>query len=142
MSWISDVRDEIIKLDLSKKSLRKFGLTVGIVLSASTLWLFYKDYLPSARYALGTFGLALIFAGLVLPVVLKPVYKIWMGIAFAIGWIVSRVLLTILFSFVMTPIGLIMRLAGKKTLDTKMNDSKDSYWIRKSKDKINYEKMY
>lgn len=143
MSWISDVKEQIRKLDLSKKSLKKFGLLVGFVLLILSGWMFLKDRFFIFRLLLGSVGFIMIVLGFSFPRALKGFYRIWMGAAFAIGWVVSRILLLILFAFVITPIGLIMRLLKKPLLDIDFKEKEDSYWVRKSKDKIlNYEKMY
>ena len=49
-----------------------------------------------------------------------------MGIAFAIGWIVSRAILILLFYFVVTPIGIIARFFGKKFIDISFLRSSES----------------
>jgi hypothetical protein len=141
MSWINDVREEIRNLDISKKSLRKFGISVGLVLSIVAIWMMYKDNIPSLRTYLGIIGVLLIIAGVTYPLALKHIYKLWMGLAFAMGWVVSRILLLILFYLFVVPIGLISRLVGKEFMDINMNKVKETYWVRKNK-KTNYEKMY
>jgi hypothetical protein len=141
MSWINDVREEIRNLDISKKSLRKFGISVGMVLSILSIWMIYKDHVPSLRIYLGVIGVLLIITGVTYPGILKHVYKVWMGLAFAIGWVVSRILLLLLFYLFVVPIGLISHLVGKEFMDIKMNKVKETYWVKKNK-KTNYEKMY
>jgi hypothetical protein len=136
MSWISDVRSEINQLDMSKKNLKKFAFLVGLVLLIMALAL-------KLRIILGIPGLLLIGLGFSFPAALKPVYKVWMGLSFAIGWIISRLILIILFFLVISPIGMIIRLMGIKPIDIDIKGKKDSYWIHKNQDKkANYEKMY
>lgn len=66
-----------------------------------------------------------------------------MGLAFALGWVMSRVLLTILFYFVLTPVGFIAKMVGKKFLDIDYKTRKESYWvIRPDNQKVDYSKMY
>ena len=101
MSWISDVRDEIHHLRLSGKELKKFGLLVGsvfVVLSAVGM---YRGWSTAAN---GTFlltGVVLLLCGMFLPESLKQAYRGWMAAAFAIGWLVSRMILIVLFYFVL-----------------------------------------
>lgn len=143
MSWISDVREEIQHLDLSKKSLKKSGLLVGFVLLLIAGWMLLKHRFHNTRLILGCIGLVLMVLGVLAPFYLKSIYKFWMGIAFALGWIVSRVLLLILFFIIITPIGLLMRIFGKDFLDIKSKRKRDSYWIPKEKEQtLNYKKMY
>ena len=142
MNWIKDVSHEIKELDLSVKALRKFGLTIGGIFLAIGLLLLWKSIWPDVRIVFISIGGTLLLGGLRLPMPLKYVYLIWMGFALALGWIVSRFILIILFLFVMTPIGLIAKLFGKQFLDLKYKNGNESYWIPKEKRKIDYEKMY
>jgi CBS domain containing-hemolysin-like protein len=143
MSWISDVHDEIKNLDISTKSLRKFGLSVGAVFCLLALWMFLRNRFPLALTILGIVGVLLIVMGLIVPKALNEIYRVWMGMAFAIGWVVSRILLSMVFFLVITPIGFIARLFGKEFMDIETNRANDSYWVRRNKSKkINYEKMY
>ncbi len=142
MSWIKDVAHELKGLDVSRKSLIKFGIMIGGILLLLSLLFMYKQILVQLRVIFFTVGAYLFVAGMIFPERLKTTYKLWMGFAFALGWIVSRIILTILFIFVMTPIGLIAKLFGKKFLDIERKDGKNSYWIEKEHKQIDYEKMY
>lgn len=142
MSWIKDVAHELNELDISRKSLRKFGVTVGAIFLVFGLLLMWRGHWPSTRELFVGFGAALLILGFIAPERLIHIYKIWMGFAFALGWIISRFILVMLFVVVLTPIGLLAKLFGKEFLDLKFKDGKDSYWIQKEKRKIDYEKMY
>ncbi|NJD23753.1 MAG: hypothetical protein FIA82_13980 [Melioribacter sp.] len=142
MSWIKDVAYEIRELDVSEKSLRKFGLTIGIVLLVFGSLLIWKRAWPTTNTIFVAVGFSLVLGGLLTPNRLKTVYSIWMGFAFALGWVISRLILTILFVVVLTPLSIIAKLFGKKFLDLKFKDGKNSYWIPKEKRKIDYEKMF
>jgi hypothetical protein len=71
----------------------------------------------------------LILPALFFPALLKPLQKIWMALAIVMGWISTRIILSLLFFIVLTPIGFIMRLRGKDLLDEKIEKEKTSYWI-------------
>lgn len=62
---------------------------------------------------------------------LRPVYVLLMVITFPIGVVVSYALLALLFFFVITPIGLIFRLAGRDALGRKRDAHASSYWVRR-----------
>lgn len=142
MNWIKDVSHELKQVDLSKKSLAKFGLIIGGIFLLLALLFFYKNILITLRMIFAVIGLFLFIGGIIFPEKLSPFYKIWMGFAFALGWIISRFILTILFIFVLTPVGLLAKLFGKRFLELKWRDGKQSYWINKQYKKIEYEKMY
>jgi uncharacterized protein involved in cysteine biosynthesis len=146
MSLINDVQEEIKNLDTSEKRLRQFGLMVGAVLLFLTLWLFLKKYPSQFQYLLGITGSLLMTLGISYPSVLRDPYKIWMGGAFTLGWVVSRILLVAIFYLVLTPVGLTARLFGKDFLDIKMEKDRKSYWVKGKRngeeEARKYERMY
>src|SRR6266576_4154217 len=101
-------------LKATPRDLRKFGMMVGGVFCVLGLW-FHLRHKPFYWYVLVP-GVLLVVLGAVLPYSLKWIYVGWMTLAMVLGGIVSTVLLTLLFSFVVTPIGLVARLAGKDFL--------------------------
>lgn len=44
---------------------------------------------------------------------------LWMGLTNMLGWLVSRLLMTVIFLLVVTPVGLVRRLVGKDSLRLK-----------------------
>lgn len=130
--------EEIRSIKSEKKDLRNFGFTIGIALSvlAGLLWWKDKDTYPIFI----VLSLAFIFFGLVLPAILRPLQKAWMTLAVILGWFMTRVILSILFYFVFTGIGLGGRLFGKQFLNMKMDNTKKSYWIYRNPPVFNKEK--
>jgi len=142
MNWINEIKTEIDTIQLTKKNLRNFGLLVGGIFLAISSMLLIQNIQGIITYLLLIMGGFLFISGIFIPNSLKIFYKIWMGAAIVMGWFVSRILLTILFFLVITPIGLIARLFKKKFLDINFKEKKESYWINKSEEKINYKKMF
>ncbi len=118
--------EEIKNIKSKKSEFRKFGITIGPILMVIAGFLFWRG--KESFEILLISGFALLVLGLVLPVVLKPIYWIWMVLAVILGWIMTRVILSLLFYVVITPIGSFSRLFGSKFLDLKWDKSKDSYW--------------
>jgi len=142
MSWISDVRFELARLDVSPGKLRIFGVVTGTIFLVIAFWLFYRKLLPIPALTVGSFALFLIATGASVPMWLRGIYRVWMGLAFALGWVMSRVLLTLLFFLVLMPIGWIARLAGEDFLDLRRSSGKQSFWVKRSDTKNDYEKMF
>ena len=135
--------EEIKNIKSSKKDLRKFGITVGSVLVVLAIVFYFLD--RSYFIYFGAAGLVLIIMGFISPVILKPLNKVWMGLAIVLGWLSSRVILIVVFYLVLTPISLIAKISGKKFLDLKYKSEKDSYWIKREiikPDRSSYEKQY
>jgi hypothetical protein len=123
MSWISD---EYQKLDRSPRAFRKFGWTVGPVilfLGAVFLWRH-----RGAGWPLISIGTVLVLAAIVAPSILKWVHGPWMIIAVALGWVMTRILLTIVFFLVVTPVGLLQRLFGKRAIEVDFRADAATYW--------------
>ena len=58
----------------------------------------------------------LVLTGLFVPVLADGIHRVWMKLAEILGAVMSRVLLTVIFFLVMTPLGWISRLLGKNDL--------------------------
>ena len=117
--------EEIKNIPNSNKDIKSFGITIGIILFIiSGLLMYYGNYFyqPIAIVA-STF----IILGFILPIFLKPIYFVWMIFAAILGWIMTRVILSLVFYLILTPIGLITRLLGEDFLKLKKVDS-ESYW--------------
>jgi len=128
MSILAEIKD----IKSGRKELRQFGLTIGVVLGLLGGWILYRGKLHATAFLI--VGGAFLLLAFILPVALKPLQKIWMTIAVVIGWVMTRVILIVLFYFVVTPIGVIGRLCGKQFLDkTFQPGTETSHWIKRMK---------
>ena len=107
---------------------RKFGVSIGCVLLVITGLLIWREH-HTAAWVTGSLGGFLILAGLVLPGALALPYRPWMAFAHGLGWFNTRLLLTLFFYLVLSPMGLLMRILGKRPLDMKWDPEAESYWI-------------
>lgn len=71
-------------------------------------------------------SVALVFA---LPSVWLSIWRVWMRVAMAISSVITVVILGVCYFLIFTPVGLVMRLAGRDALDASWRRRKDSYWI-------------
>ena len=69
--------------------------------------------------------------GLLNSPILTPLNKLWFKFGILLGKIISPIIMGIIFFFIVTPIGIIMRILRKDILCLKFNDEK-SYWIEKN----------
>ncbi len=146
------ILQEVKELPAGSRDLRKFSLTVGIAFVV--LWAVFTlliPYLtgrgadPSRLPLLWQIGVALAVVGTLAPKVVKPLYYAWMTMALALGFVMTRVLLTIFFFLVMTPVALIFRLIGRDPLHRKLDRDAASYWIEKHypiEDRTRFEKFF
>ena len=135
--------EEIINIKSEKSDLRNFGIIVGIILLIISGFLFWKE--KESFQIFLAIGITLFFTAIAIPVVLKPLYWIWMIFAVIIGWFMTRLILSLLFYVVFTSIGLTLRFFGKQFLELRWDKSKDSYWnykIKKQYKKTDYERQF
>ncbi len=143
MNWIEDVRSKLASLDQSRGALVRFGRTMCVALIVIGAIVFFFGSHPERGLWLAGVGVVFILFSWVAPAALRPVQKGWMTLAFALGWIMSRVILTVFFIIAITPVGLIMRLVGKNPL--RAREVNDSYWIRrdeKPREAKDYERLF
>jgi len=105
---------------------RKTALVVAAVLSGIGAWNLYRGRAGWAA-GFGAAAAALVVAGLLLPSVARRFHVLWMTLAAALGYVNSRVLLTVMFYAVFTPYGFVSRLVGRDPLRRRGARS-DTYW--------------
>lgn len=121
--------EEIKSIKATTKEVRKFGVTIGILLLVIAAWLFWKQR-PSFPYFAYAGG-GLVLAGLILPVLLKPIYKVWMSFAVVMGFVMTRVILTVIYFGMFTPMALAAKLLGKDLLDERLDKNAGTYWVKR-----------
>ena len=133
----------LIETRPSRKQLVSFGLTMAgmlALLGAIRVW----RHSGLDEVAISAFIVSALFAlsSLIAPGSLASVYRWWMRLAEALGWVNTRIILVVIFYLVVTPLGLIMRIARRSPLD---NAPRDSYWTeppRSSYGDKHYEKQF
>ncbi len=117
------------------KELRTFGWTVGgLLVGLSAVWWWWSAYTSSAgqEFVLAA-GVVLVVLATVYPAALREFRAGWLALARGMGWVNTRVLLTLFYYGVIGPVGLVMRLFGRDPLDRKWPSDQPSYWIKREK---------
>lgn len=141
MGAIKDIAADIRAIRPTARECRKLGLVFLVALGVFgglTVW----RSGPWGWWPVGA-GAGLGLLGLLWPAGMKPIYLAWMALATVLGYFMSRLLLSVIFYLVLTPIGLVRRALGKRPLDLKLGD-RDSYWrVRDDEyEPVRTEKMY
>ena len=134
---------EIKNIKSSKREIRSFGITIGIIFLIIAGFLFYKE--KEAFHLLLYLAGSFICLSFLFPGILKPIYLVWMIFAVILGWFMTRFILSLLFYLIVTPIGLITRILGKDFLELKKEVSNDSYWNQRDSNlekNQSYEKQF
>lgn len=72
---------------------------------------------------------AVLCAGTVAPGTLLRLYRCWMAVVLPIAFIVEKLLLTVFFFLVVTPVALFLRLVGRDAMNRGFDRNAESYWI-------------
>lgn len=110
------------------RDLRVFAL-VQLLMAFVVAWLLHRRLgWDAAAIGLAAVSLVLVVVGLASPVLLKPLFLLWMCAAFPVGWVMSHLLLGVVYYVVLTPIGFALRCRGRDTLGLKHRGDAPSYW--------------
>jgi len=131
------------QLKYDKTTLRKFGISMGLVFGIITL----VTVLRSGYVNLPLITVSALFFVLSLfaPQLLKCIYLIWMRLAWALSWFNTRLILILMFYLIFAPAGLIMRIFKIDLLDRRPDRNSQTYWIKKEKKTYNpsdYERQF
>ena len=110
----------------NKSTNRSFGVVFFIVFLAIGIYPILNG--GEIRYWSLIISIIFLILGILNSKVLTPLNKIWFRFGIFLGKIISPLVMAIIFFFVVTPIGLLMRFIGKDVLNLKFNNDK-SYWI-------------
>ena len=115
--------------DVKISSNRSFGIVFFVVFLLIALY----PVINNEEIRVWSLIVSLIFLvlGLLNSKILNPLNQIWFKFGILLGRIISPFIMAIIFFFVVTPIGLIMRTLGKDILNLRYN-TKKTYWIEKT----------
>jgi len=114
--------------DPSAKDLRWFGLLLAAFFAVMGGMIAWKSGNLRVFYVMGGVGAALGAVYYALPAVRKPMYLGWMYLFFPVGFVVSLVLMALVYFVVLTPIALILKISGVDPMTRKFDKGASTYW--------------
>jgi hypothetical protein len=120
-----------LPLKPSARVLRQFAALWLAAFSAAAIWqgvVRGHGILAAALAALGlTFGVL----GMLRPAAIRPVFVGWMILIFPVNWLVSRLLLALIYYALFTPTGVLLKLLGRDVLQRRRQQGRATYWLRR-----------
>ena len=111
----------------SKREQRKFGVVMAIafVVLGAIRWAIAREDPPVAFLYVAAPFLAL---ALVAPAVLGPVLRAWLKFALVLNWVMTHVMLTVVWVFLITPTRVLIGLFGSDPLKREWSSEDSTYW--------------
>jgi len=127
-----------------RNQLRQFAVLFLIFIGGLGTILYFKDKPLIVSEILWNLAWIVGLAGLIFPPLVRPVFVVMMAVALPIGFVVSTVLMLIIYFLIMTPIGLVMRVFGYDPMRMRPAAGAESFWIERppSSDVRRYFKQY
>ena len=119
-----------IKNKTSRPTNKNFGIVFFVVFFIIALWPLFKG--DDLRIWSLILSIIFLILGLLNSKILTSLNIIWHKLGLFLGRIVSPIVLGLIYFFVVTPTGVIMRIFGKDLLGIKQSN-KNSYWIKRKK---------
>jgi hypothetical protein len=109
-------------LSSTKEQAKDTGMAMVLICLLLGYWGKFPKYLPVS--------LTLLLITMIWPNAFRPLATLWFGLSHVLSSVVSRVILSVLFFLIVTPIGLIRRLIGADALKLKQwRQGRDSVFI-------------
>jgi hypothetical protein len=124
-----------------RRQLRQFAVLFLIFIGGLGTVLYFKGKPLLVSEILWNLSWVVCLAGLIYPPLVRPVYVAMMAVALPIGFVVSTILLVIIYYLILTPIGLAMRLFGYDPMRMRRVVGTGSLWIERPK-KINVRRYF
>ena len=118
---------------------RNFGIVFSIVFLIIAIW----PILNQNEIRIWSIIISLIFLilGLINSKFLSPLNKAWFKFGLILGSVIAPIVMGIVFFFVVTPTGLIMKALGKDILGLKRNKN-NTYWLEKDNSNNNLKNQF
>ena len=125
--------------NIKTSSNRSFGIVFFVVF----LLISFYPLTKSEDIIIWSLLISIIFLilGLINSKILTPFNLIWTKFGFFLGNLISPIVMSIIFFGVITPIGFLMRIFGKDSLNLKMTKS-ETYWVKKEKIKSSMKNQF
>jgi hypothetical protein len=120
---------------------RSFGLSIGGVGLAFAVLSWWRGY-PRVGAVVFLAGTLLLILGLAAPSLLTLPNFVWWRFSRALGWVNARILLTVFFAVVLTPVGVVMRLFGRNPLSASERDTNWRAYPARRADPKHYEHLF
>ena len=116
----------------SRRDLDWFGVLFAGFFGLLGLLAWRKSGLGASTEVLWSVAVAVPLVYYAIPAIRRPLFVLFMYLAFPIGFVISHLVLVLVYFLVFTPIGLVMRLLRFDPLQRHFDRGRETYWIERS----------
>jgi len=127
----------MLRLKENPREWQKFVAVMGTAVNLFAWMLWWQGRLPLAvPVTIAILAVIILIAALIRPRWFRSFYRTGMTVSYHFGQIVGKVMLTVFFFLLLTPLGLLLRLFGKDLLGLKRSSGAKTWWqpARNSRD--------
>ena len=114
--------------DPTARELRWFGLVVWPFFLLIAALLYFRAELRSVAVVVLSAGTAWLVLYTLIEPLRRPCFLLWMAAVHPLGWLLSHLLLGLVYYLLITPIGLLLRLAGHDPTARKFEPDRATMW--------------
>ena len=111
---------------------RGFGLLFCIFFLVVGMFPLIKGEDPRIIYL--PISIIFLFLGVINSKILTPLKKLWIKLGDLLGIIIAPIIMGLVYFLILTPLSIIVKVAGKDLLKLKFSNKVKSYWIKRDKD--------
>lgn len=119
---LREIRETLRSLQPRPNSLRLFGAVLGALIALASRAAEGADAFGGTAA-----GILITALAIALPRVIEPLWRALMALTLPIGWLVSRAILIAFFYIILTPVSLVLRIAGHDPMHRRSSND-GSYW--------------
>ena len=126
--FITLSKRNLMRSKIKISSNRSFGIVFFLVFLIISIWPLLDS--GEIRYWSLVISITFLILGIINSKYLTPLNKIWFKFGIFLGNFIAPIVMGIIYFFIVTPTGIIMKLLGKDLIKLKKNNEK-TYWIEK-----------
>jgi hypothetical protein len=106
----------------------RFALVMFVALGAIAAWVYFRRHRVQTAGVLAGVGATLLVLSVIAPKVVLGFRWLWMKVGGVLGWINSRVILSVIYFIVLTPLAFFRRVFTKDQLESNFPGPAGSHW--------------
>ncbi len=136
------------------RTLRGFGWISLVAFAALGAWIYFRHTIfgfgltestaNRTAYVVWAMAAACGLLAAIAPTVLRPLYVGTSAVSLPIGFVVSHVVMALLFYGLFTPVAFVFRLIGRDQLNRRFDPAAESYWVERNQidDPLRYYRQF